>query len=86
MSRVTLTRVRAHFEQIKTIATKRDVTNADRWRLVEGSATYGQSWGIVEVDPANGGQRPVIRFGYTRTEAAWGLNAFEAGLTIGLEG
>lgn len=44
--------------------------NANREiRLVTGSKYYGNSFGVVAVDPKTGGQQTMVHLGFTKREA-----------------
>lgn len=40
--------------------------NTSKWVLIVGSETYGNSYGIVTVNPDTGGQSVISSFGYKR--------------------
>ena len=69
---LTITDIRTTFRVMLAWAKDAGV-DVDRWRLTEGSSTYGNSWAVVDVDPETGGQRTVARFGFTRRNAYDGL-------------
>lgn len=71
---VTLAQVRNAFDIAKTSAALAGV-KSENWRLNVGSATYGNTFAVVDVNPENGGQSRVQTFGFTRADAFIGLSA-----------
>jgi len=66
--------VQGMFERCERSARTAGV-DTTRWALKTGTATYGRSYGVVNVDPTTGGQGDVFTFGQTRRSAWDGLHS-----------
>lgn len=78
---VTLATVKSAFSVVKIAAESAGV-NSENWALKIGSATNGNTFGIVDVDPTNGGQSPVQTFGFTRADAYITMEGMTSAFTL----
>lgn len=83
MAATTAADVRASFART-VFAAERAGLDPSRWALIEGSATYGRAWRLVERDPVTGGHSTALglgdHLGSSRREAVAALDGMRAAL------